>query len=85
MGSMIEVVCAECHEPFRYFKKSNVARKYCDGCAEARIQASKDRSLKNKREERREEEIARKKLEAIPDILVNPAKLVDKYINGKLT
>lgn len=85
MASKVTVECAECQEQFTYMKRSNVPRKFCDDCRVSRVQASKDRSLNNKKEERREEEIARAKLDLIPDMPVNPAKLVDMYINGKRT
>jgi hypothetical protein len=78
MGLRVKIVCAgTCGTSFTYVKKSNFQRKFCDKCAAARTQASKQRYLEAQREERKHESSMKKKLEEIPDFPLSPYKLLD--------
>jgi len=78
MGQAVDVICAECHGTFRYVKRSNVTRKYCNTCAASRIQASKARSLLAQREERKHEQVCGREAREHSDFVINPFQLLDR-------
>lgn len=79
-GQWITVTCP-CTLEFPYFKKSNVAKKYCDKCARDRSNASKKEYQERRTEEEAtERDRVKRALNAIPDHVMSGDQIIDGMI-----
>ena len=80
MGTATTVTrkCLGCGLKFEFEQRSNFPQQYCDPCKKSRIKTSKAKYLQAQRDERREEQSMKAKLDKIPDFPINPYRLLTK-------
>ncbi len=71
-GVLVRIPCSQCNKKFPYYRTSNVVRRFCTTCAEARTTKSKQRFEEEKKKglSRNPEDVeALRVLRHIPDIV----------------
>jgi len=79
----VELTCASCKKTFNYKKKSQVVKSFCTTCARQRNADAKRRYQSKKSRYVEAKQDLHAKLNAIPDRIIDPTKLIDGLISGK--